>query len=395
MLALVASTLILQQALKSFEDFCVKAELQIKQPLTEESLTKTIVREEYGSVTVRIEDKYRLTWVRGRLSSFVDATDDFSGRLTRLDPADMQRWSEQPCLLDETNALVIAKRIFLRLGFDEKNFDPVEVHRYSWQPSYTNPEHMLWLPLFWVRWYQKGYSHDQALPPSVTMDISGTTKKLLHYLDATEKRKWYSFLLPSPTKTADSSEDTSPIPQSEVATCQQFLQAIGVQASGPNDPPKVGRFPGSSATLHWVLFQQRYAFTINGGPVRAFRDYSEDFQWLRMTQRYDDLRKWADHSAVISKDQAAVLASNYLRRLGFDPASHPPNVEQEQFQFEDPDQPGKRVTLPVSFLVQHRGNRPFWARNGEPGLAIFRISGATGNLVFYEYTPSTLRMWGV
>ena len=58
---LLASALNLQQVLRTFEDFCVKAELQIKQPLTEGALEKKIVDAGHDSVTVRIEGKYRLT----------------------------------------------------------------------------------------------------------------------------------------------------------------------------------------------------------------------------------------------------------------------------------------------------------------------------------------------
>ena len=55
---------------------------------------------------------------------------------------------------------------------------------------------------------------------------------------------------------------------------------------------------------------------------------------------------------------------------------------------------GKMATI-MPHGVLFRGGEEREARKLfiEPGLVIFRISGATGNLVFYEYTPSTFHVW--
>lgn len=106
-------------------------------------------------------------------------------KLSRLDPAEMQRWSEQPCLIDQRGAFEIAKRLLHRLGFDETEFEPIEVGRYSWQPSEAAPEHILRPPLYWVRSRLQGTSPQDTEVVGVRMDISGTTGRLVYYSDYT------------------------------------------------------------------------------------------------------------------------------------------------------------------------------------------------------------------
>jgi hypothetical protein len=183
---ILAATLTVTQALYTVEKFCANAGLDIPKPLTEKELSKQILDTEHQRFQGRIGDKYRFTYYKGRIQELGDRSENIHVRLTRLDPADMQKWSEQPCPIDNAGALQIAQGIFKKLGFDEKRFDAPEVKRYRWIPSPANPQHVLWLPVYGVRWYQKGYSRELAVPAQVHMDISGTTQKIIYYFDSSK-----------------------------------------------------------------------------------------------------------------------------------------------------------------------------------------------------------------
>jgi hypothetical protein len=390
---ILAASLSVQQVLPKFEDFCNKAELEIDYPLTEQMLTKQVVNEKYEQVLVRVQEKYVLKYLRGRVKSFTDLRENIAVRLTRLDPHDMQGWSEQPCLIDEAEASEIAKRIFRRLGFDEKDFDPVEVHRYRWQPSPADPDHVLWLPVFMVKWYEQGHPRDQALPPHVQMDISGTTKKLAYYLDATTlKSSLLQRGIPAPELTGT---NVPPPPSAEnlLPVCERFLKAAGIQLDA-GDRKEVKAFAAEWATPTLVVVQRRYVFKFVAGRLSEFWDNKEHLRRLLMEERMPEVKSWAGRPTMLTAAQAEQTATKVFAALGLDQRRFsPPKVQRYDPKADDPDQPGTTLTLPASYSFRWVGKRPWWARGGMPDVVDIEVSGDTGNVVYYSHAPSNLRLW--
>jgi hypothetical protein len=192
MIALVLAAMVsLESTLPAFSEFLGKAEIVVPLPLTPDMITRKIIHPEDGEVTVRVKSRYYLSYWAGRVREFADRDEDPSRMMTRLDPAEMKKWAEQPCHISETNALEIAQAIFQRLGYPKEEFEPPEVNRYRWQPSETNPSHVLWLPAFEVCWLKKGFKGKKlAIKPEITMVISGTTKKLIRYSVTYDLRQW-------------------------------------------------------------------------------------------------------------------------------------------------------------------------------------------------------------
>lgn len=191
MIALVLAAVVsLESRLPAFSEFLSNAEINVKLPLTSEMVTKKILDPE--GATIHVQSRYYLSFWARRVREFADMAEDPGRMMTRLDPAEMKRWSEQPCVISETNALEIAHRLFRRLGFKPEDFGEPEVNRYSWQPAESNPNHVLLLPAFHVRWIKKGFKpwENSGLAPEIEMAISGTTKKLIRYSVTYDLRQW-------------------------------------------------------------------------------------------------------------------------------------------------------------------------------------------------------------
>lgn len=191
MLPLILATAItLGSTLPLFDEFLRKAEIDVGHPLTEKVITKRIVDPEADLVNVWIKNRYVMDCFRGNVRVFTDRDEDVYRMTTKLDPAEMKKWSEQPCVITETDAQEIAQRLFQRLGFKATDFEKPEVNRFRWQPSESNPNHVLWFPAFHIRWLKKGFKGEHLLEPKIMMVISGTTKKLIHFDATSLDVKW-------------------------------------------------------------------------------------------------------------------------------------------------------------------------------------------------------------
>jgi hypothetical protein len=394
MLALIlAASLSLEQVLPKFEDFCTKAELEIAHPLTEQMLTKQAVNEKHDQVVVRVQDRYVLKYLLGRVKSFTDLHENVAVRLTRLDPEDMKRWSEQPCLLDEATAGEIAKRIFERLGFDEKEFDPPEVHHFRWQPSPADPENVLWLPVFMAKWYQKGESRDQALPPHVEMDISCATKKLVYYLDATTKKRFSLRPAPAASNLIPTNAVALPLSENIATECAQFAKAAGLDLA--DTWQQQTKVVGTGSSAQSVGVGENYLFELRNDRIEKFSDHEKLLRQFPEEKLYfDEVKQWVGKPSVITETQAMAIATQVFQRLGFDSRQfYPAYIKRMDSQVEDPEHPGVALSLPPSYMIRWASKRPFWARNGSPEMVFMEISGTTSNLIFYLHSPNTFRFW--
>jgi hypothetical protein len=393
MLALVlAAAVTLEQALVGIDDFFTKAEIDVAHPVTQQMLTKTHTKLDRGIVLVRVNDRYRIDFFRGKVRAFNDLRDDGKDKLGRLDPNEMKQWSEQPCLIDETGAREIARRIFLRLGFEERDFDPVEVHRYSWQPTEADPDHKLRLPLFHVIWYQKGHSRDQAVPPSILMNISGTTKRLVYYSDCT--RHGQAALLSIRTKQMTDAPALVADTNAQ-AICAAFFKAAGISpATNWMQRTHLSNTPTDPAVTATITIDDRYVFKLRKKLVHEFYDRQ---QWpfvVHVEGRSAELSRWAGKPAAITETQAVQLAGRVLSNLGFDKQQFRiTEVQPDVPQITDPDRPGNTLSLPTFYRIQWVGQRPWWARHGMPDVIRMEISGANGELVHYWHAPNNYRFW--
>jgi hypothetical protein len=179
---IAASALTLSTILAAVEDFSTRIGLPIEKPLKTETVTKSGVHPEDGDGFVIIQKKYTFTFLRSEISYFADLEDDLSLKLTRLDPAEMKRWSEEKCILDEKQALQVALDFFHKLGFRDEDFEPPQCHQYRWQPSEQDAGHVLLLPAFHVKWLKKGVKeNDYGFGEKVVMAVSGKDKRLLFF----------------------------------------------------------------------------------------------------------------------------------------------------------------------------------------------------------------------
>jgi hypothetical protein len=168
--------------LAQFGDFLQRAGVEASLPLEEEMLFHTIVRTNEQMVSTRVLGRYFLDYWKGKVRGFVGRDEDLTRTLTRLDPQEMLELSGKRSLIDEEQARQIACEIFSRLGYQDKDFDPPAVHRFTYQPSEFESR-VLPLPYFHVQWDLKGVPRtgNSVIDPCVQMYISGTTKKLIYF----------------------------------------------------------------------------------------------------------------------------------------------------------------------------------------------------------------------
>jgi len=391
---ILAAVLSFDQMLQEFDDFSVKAELEVRHPITQEMVTKSFPHLDKGTLGIHVTNRYQMEYWGGRVRNFEDLEEGGHPKLSRLDPAEMQEWSERPCLIDKAGAQEIAVRLFRRLGFDEKQFDLDEVHRFSWQPSEEAPEHVLWLPLFWVKWWRKGVDRNDQSAPYVNMNISATTKRLVYYSDTTRDDDPLRDLLEgftrlSPEHAVKGAKDASASLAKIVAPVDSFFNAAGIK-------PKAGWRKRIQATelpaCSIVQVQDRYLLKLRGGSVREFGDSERSFYLAMLEERSTILSNWVDAPTVITETQAVQIATHLLTRLGFDKQAFNPaevKLAHPELSREDPDHPGKMVPLQTSYAVQWVGKRPASARSGRPDVVEMEISGANSNLLHYWYSPNT------
>src|ERR1035437_1078146 len=108
---MLAAVLTTDQVLKEFDDFCTKAEIEVSHPITEQMVTWKSSPLGQDSLSVIINDQFRLEYYGGRVRAFENRKESGLRKLSRLDPEEMLRWSKQPCLIDEGGARKIAKTL--------------------------------------------------------------------------------------------------------------------------------------------------------------------------------------------------------------------------------------------------------------------------------------------
>ena len=90
--------------------------------------------------------------------------------------------------LNEKKALALARKYFVALGHDEKNFRPPEILQGYWISSNPKYDHGR-LPAYTVEWYRKDVTDANLKPetgevyrqPSVGIDVSGIDSSLIGY----------------------------------------------------------------------------------------------------------------------------------------------------------------------------------------------------------------------
>jgi hypothetical protein len=386
---ILAATLSVSQVLPAFEQFCTNTGIEIGHPITESMITKQIVDEKHQRVQVRIQEKYWLTWYKGKVDEFDDLNEAVHRRLSRSDPADMMRWSQQPCLLDETEALEMATGIFRRLGYDENGFDSAKVEHYRWAPSPVNPDRFFLLPIFDVRWYRKGYSSGQPVPQYVELIISGTLRGPVHFFDATFPEGFVSRTLTEAlSKVASAYEKEPSITLKEAGTlCEPLLRAIGAQINGPLKEHGTLYEPDPSFGLPPILeVDKRFQFRISHHCVREFYDLNERPLMLLADCHPDRVQKLAQQQCVVTDTEALAIASRIFRKLGYSEGDFdPPRASRHLNATGYLDNPPAPLQLPDSYIVEWVGKRRLQALLGQPESLRMEISGATSNLIFFTH----------
>jgi hypothetical protein len=381
---ILAAILSYDQTLKEFEVFCSNAEIEVGCPITSETVKPFRTRHE-DEARIQVADRYSLGYDCNKVREFQDLKESGIPKLNHLDPAEMQSWSEEKCLIDEDGAKQIATRLFHRLGFDDRLFDPVEVHRYSWQPDEAIADHVLWLPLFWVNWRRKAFHHDSTGGPCVQMDISGTTRKLVNYLDCThDDIPFFGFTEElQPLQHRTPATNAPPVSPTTATPVERFFEATGIK------PPKDWRQQTQATDPPpptFVQVEDRYLFRLQSDSVREFGDGEQNFTLLAMKRGHASLSNWFGVGTIVTETQAVQIATQFLGRLGFGEQSFcPAEVTEDEAVAMDP----VRGALPVSYTVRWVGKRPPSVRSGLPDVVEIGISGATSNLVHYWYAPNT------
>ncbi len=180
---LVGASLTLESLFPLCSDFLQRIGVKADGSL-EKQVTKSILQPEDQQATIIVQDLYVLTYSRGEIMAFHYKNRPFAihSMLTRLDPAEMKAWSEQPSLLDEKQARDLALDYFRKLGFKDEDYEPPQCNRYQWQPSEHAMERVLLLPAFHVKWLKKGVKENEyEFGDKVVIAVSGTDKRLLYY----------------------------------------------------------------------------------------------------------------------------------------------------------------------------------------------------------------------
>jgi hypothetical protein len=167
-------------ALGQVGEFLKTVGVETPVPITEQVLVQSIVRTNDELVAVRVLDRYFISYWKGKVRLFTDRDEPVYRTLSRLDPQEMVVLSQRPCVIDEERARQIACEIFYRLGYEDKDFEPPDVHRFTYQPNEFDSK-VLPLPYFHVQWDLKGEHRGDALDPYIRMVISGTTEHLIYY----------------------------------------------------------------------------------------------------------------------------------------------------------------------------------------------------------------------
>ncbi|HTS18735.1 MAG TPA: hypothetical protein VMP11_14265 [Verrucomicrobiae bacterium] len=388
---ILAAILSFEQTMPEFEAFCSNAEIEVNSPITPEAV-KCLPSHHEDEVRIHIGGRYRIECLGGKVRVFQDLQESGKRKLNHLDPAEMQRWSEQPCLIDETGAKEIATRLFKRMGFDEKRFGPVEVHRYTWQPSEANPEHVLRLPLFWVNWQQKQFLQPRQFPPAVQMDISATTRKLVNYEDWTDDDRPLIGLLEGLQplqRGAAATTNGPPVSPTTATPVEHFFGATGIKPSKDWRQQTQATDPSPPT---FVQVEDRYLFRLQVDSVREFCDSKQQSTVMALKRDSTGLDNLSGVATAVTETQAVQIAGQLFGRLGFDErAFNPAEVKHIDDWRQDPAHPQTMQTLPTSYSVRWVGKRPPPVRSGLPDVIEMEISGANSNLVHYWYAPNTFR----
>lgn len=141
-----------------------------------------------GAIETR-NGRYIVSFGRHRLNMVVDAK--YRPRSFRYKPEESLRLAKTPSQITAGEALAIAREKLHALGLDERMLrlrEPPQVHQYTFEDEDGT---VYPLPIFHVRWRdEEDQAEGDELPHEpVTFDISGITKNVAEYFNASSRTR--------------------------------------------------------------------------------------------------------------------------------------------------------------------------------------------------------------
>jgi hypothetical protein len=406
---LLAATLSVTQMLTLADAFCTNAEVEISRPLSEAMVSGLMVDPQHDRIQGMIQDRYRFGCYKGKVQEFADRKENVFARLGRSDPADKVKWSQEPCFITETQAMEMAARNFQKLGYDAKRFDAPEVARFRWIPAPANPNSFLLFPAFGVTYFRKGESHNNHVTSArIEFIISGTTKKLIYFFDASQLGGTLERMLTKAVPTPPEEQPSIGLKEA-IRACEPMLKAIGAQINRPLEQHVELRLPSEQAkqmqgasARPFLIVNDRFLFEMSSGRLCEFNDLHERPITVLEVDNPQRIRDMAQEKFSLDEKRALQIALTIFHALGFrDRSFYPPKVSRhvngtspffgldpaDFYWSEHPKHPATPLALPDSFRVKWVGNSLIDGLLGKEQDIIMEISGVTSNLIFYWHTP--------
>jgi len=180
---IAVSALSLQLLLPAFNDFAQRAGLDMRLPLNEKRVTKSVAGKNQPSFMAVFDGHHQFNWHsepdaihRGRLSYY-----DNSNSISRLDGPKRRDLAGRVSLISTNEALAIALACLKNLGYDLAKLDatPPRVKQFTFLEEKRDAEPQP-LPAFIIEWNKKIKDGEEPHWSDLLIDVevSGLTKKV-------------------------------------------------------------------------------------------------------------------------------------------------------------------------------------------------------------------------